>query len=456
MIPALANSKMKLMLFSHTCSPSFITGAEKLLLFFAMELMEGCECIIVVPTEGVLAERARAAGICTYVHYCPMLYALHDPDPSLFAGLKQMQRTPEWRMLLRLIQSCRPDAVVTVTCVNALPAVAAKRFGIPTVWMITEKLTDNESTRLSVELIDRHADWIVGISQTTLQPFRTIGVANTSKLKIMPPSWRAEDLSPALWPQFRQARRASSGWTEADRVVGYISSAIYPNKGLEHFVGMALRLCGSGRFPETKFMIVGKPTDEAYFGRCLEAIAQSGCGDRFRCVSFEPDIGTIYPAMDIVVIPSIASEGFGMTALEGLIFGKPVVVYRSGGLAEILEATSGGRFIVENGDITGLTSRVAELLANEILRLQTGEHNRMAAAAAFGIETYRDRLRRFVPLLEGMRSVRRGSRQAKRRRLATMRKRKLQVKSSRRRKRKSNSSASGSRRRSTLTMRRRR
>lgn len=47
-----------------------------------------------------------------------------------------------------------------------------------------------------------------------------------------------------------------------------------------------------------------------------------------------------YTAMDIVVIPSMVKEGFGMTALEGLYFAKPVIAFNQGGLSELMESVS--------------------------------------------------------------------------------------------------------------------
>jgi hypothetical protein len=103
--------------------------------------------------------------------------------------------------------------------------------------------------------------------------------------------------------------------------------------------------------------------------------------------------------MDVVVVPSLSVEGFGMTALEGMVFGKPVVVYGSGGLAEIGESTGNGGFVVPTGDADGLFNRVSRLLGDEALLQAVGARNQEAAIAAFGIDAYRDRLRKFVDAL---------------------------------------------------------
>ncbi|MCY9668269.1 hypothetical protein M5X11_25665 [Paenibacillus alginolyticus] len=70
--------------------------------------------------------------------------------------------------ILDLLLIHEPDVVITNTCVNILPAVAAKKLGIPVIWIIAETIQLNESTVLTVGLVDQYSDWIVGISHATL------------------------------------------------------------------------------------------------------------------------------------------------------------------------------------------------------------------------------------------------------------------------------------------------
>ncbi len=46
-----------------------------------------------------------------------------------------------------------------------------------------------------------------------------------------------------------------------------------------------------------------------------------------------------------------------MTALEGLLFGKAVVAYDSGGLGEILNLTENKKFLVPTGEVDGLVKK---------------------------------------------------------------------------------------------------
>jgi glycosyltransferase involved in cell wall biosynthesis len=386
------NNGYKMMLFSHLCSESHITGAEKLLLLIIQELSRWYECILVVPNEGLLAMIARERGFATIVHSYPLMLSMYNPGPQLQENLEQLLQDYSFRSLAQLLLSHRPDLVLINTCLNVLPAIAAKTIGIPVVWMITEKMIPTAHIQQSVELINRNADWIIGISHCTLDSFQNEEMQG--KTRILHPSWRMEELERESWPFQRYTRRTQMGLDETQKVVGYISSDIYPNKGLDHFVQMAICLCD--RIRHVHFFIVGRPTDPVFYQNCVHRIQESGYESRFHFASFEKQIQKVYPAMDIVVIPSLINEGFGMTALEGLVFGKPVVSYRSGGLEEALTLTGNEDFLVNKGDIAGLEEKVSRLLLNESLSKEVGKRNGKVVQEVFGIEPFRNRLHQYL------------------------------------------------------------
>jgi glycosyltransferase involved in cell wall biosynthesis len=386
------NNGAKMMLFSHLCSESHITGAEKLLLLIAQELNRRYECILVVPNEGLLAMTARERGISTIVHSYPLMLSMYDPGPQLQENLEQLLQDYSFKSLAQLLLSHRPDLVLINTCVNVLPAIAAKTIGIPIVWMITEKMLPTVYIQQSVELINHNADSIIGISRCTLDAFSN--EEKQGKTRILHPSWRMEELERESWPFQRYTRRTQMGLDETKKIVGYISSDIYPNKGLDHFVEMAISLCDY--IHHVHFLIVGRPTDPVFYQNCVRRIQESGYELRFHYASFEKQIHKVYPAMDIVVIPSLINEGFGLTALDGLVFGKPVVSYRSGGLEEALTLTGNEAFLVNKGDIAGLEEKVSRLLLNESLCKEVGKRNAKVVQEVFGIEPFRNRLHQYL------------------------------------------------------------
>ena len=71
----------------------------------------------------------------------------------------------------------------------------------------------------------------------------------------------------------------------------------------------------------------------------------------------EPQLHALIAAADVLVIPSLY-EPFGLVALEGAALGTPLVVARTGGLAEFVEDGTTGRTFAP-GDVADLTRAVS-------------------------------------------------------------------------------------------------
>ncbi|MMZ61334.1 2-deoxystreptamine glucosyltransferase [compost metagenome] len=173
-------------------------------------------------------------------------------------------------------------------------------------------------------------------------------------------------------------------------MIGYISSFLIAEKGADHFVEAAGLLVK--KYPELYFVVIGGEVDRTYYASLKKNAADSGRSSRFLFIDYEKDIEGAYSAMDLVVIPSLLSEGFGMTAMEAMIFGKPVVAYASGGLREILQFTGNERYLVPTGDKEGLTAKISELLELPDALQQVGLENQRRVESIFGSEAYEGRL----------------------------------------------------------------
>ncbi|PYE48305.1 glycosyltransferase family 4 protein [Paenibacillus barcinonensis] len=384
--------KPKLMLFSHVCNTRSITGAEKLLLHFMKEIDSIFECVLVAPQEGKLTGLARRFGI--HVHLCnlPMLHGVYTPYLGIAQDAENLRHTPAFQDALSLLQRYKPDMILTNTCVNVMPAVAAKSLGIPVIWKITEIIQTTEHTAEAIQMIGRYADWIVGISETAAAPFKQAGMSD--RITVIPPTWEPSLPAPDRWLHLRERKRKQLGLKGTHTCIGYISSFIYDAKGLKPFVDMALKLCETQ--PRCRFWIIGAPSDKKYYDECVARVKRSGYAKRFIFTTFEENVSLAYTAMDIVVIPSMVKEGFGMTALEGLYFAKPVIAFAQGGLKELMESVGSGAFLAPPGDSEALVTLALTLLNDSELASDTGWRNRTEAEKLYGIETYRAKLHTMV------------------------------------------------------------
>jgi glycosyltransferase involved in cell wall biosynthesis len=88
------------------------------------------------------------------------------------------------------------------------------------------------------------------------------------------------------------------------------------------------------------------------------------------------EIPAAYWDADILINPSY-SEAFGMSLVEAMAAGKPVIATRTGGMTEIV-ASAGAGLLVERGDPAGLAEAILHLLRDDDLRQQMGERGRRA------------------------------------------------------------------------------
>ncbi|MBP2002136.1 glycosyltransferase involved in cell wall biosynthesis [Paenibacillus shirakamiensis] len=384
--------KAKMMLFSHVSNTRSITGAEKLLLFFCRKLSSYFDVMLVAPQEGQITLLAQQAGIRTCIHAYPLFHEIYTPHAHLFKDAEKHKMSLACQTLAELIRIEAPDVVLTNTCVNVLPAMAASSLGIPVLWSITESMVVNEYTPLSVALIDRYSDWITGISVSALSAFANLPVPE--KISLIYPSWDTEEIHPEYWELLREQKRSEFKLLPDQRCIGYISAFLTRDKGLRDFVDMALALLPSD--PSLRFLIIGRIVDRDFYTECLSRINASGHAAKFQFVVFEPSVEAVYCAMDLIVVPSLVPEGFGLTAMEAMAHGKPVAAYGSGGLREILEAVGSTEMLAEPRDYKDLTAKIKAQLTDPQSLADIGRRNRIRVHEIFGTTAYEQRLKRTV------------------------------------------------------------
>jgi glycosyltransferase involved in cell wall biosynthesis len=96
-------------------------------------------------------------------------------------------------------------------------------------------------------------------------------------------------------------------------------------------------------------------------------------------------------AADLVVVPS-RFEGFGLTALEAMALGRPVVATTAGGLPEVIEHGVSG-WLVPPQQPEALAQAIAMLLDNAALRQTLGAAGRARAQEQFSLPVIAAQLR---------------------------------------------------------------
>jgi glycosyltransferase involved in cell wall biosynthesis len=150
--------------------------------------------------------------------------------------------------------------------------------------------------------------------------------------------------------------------------VGYIGT-VTPNKGVETLALSAARLGEQASF---EYVIAGD--GPPLYAQKLSALFPKGRA-RF-CGWIDP--ADFYPAIDVLVVPSLWSEPFGRVCIEAYAHGVAVVAARSGALPEIVEGGKSG-LTFEAGDDAGLADclQLLEQDRSLLTRLQLGALDRV-------------------------------------------------------------------------------
>lgn len=103
-------------------------------------------------------------------------------------------------------------------------------------------------------------------------------------------------------------------------------------KGPGHFVDAAALV--AREIPDARFAVAGAGDGMTTM---IERVAALGLSDRFLFTGYlaPAELGALYARADVYVMPSV-SEPFGLTALEALQHGTPVIVSRHAGVSEVI------------------------------------------------------------------------------------------------------------------------
>jgi glycosyltransferase involved in cell wall biosynthesis len=119
----------------------------------------------------------------------------------------------------------------------------------------------------------------------------------------------------------------------------------------------------------------------------LEAFGRSlGVDRRVEFLGPVLDMPAFWRSTDVAVAPSnTLVEGFGMTAVEAMACGKPVIASESGALPSIVADGETG-CIIAAGDSAALATAIAEYAADPARRARHGSSGRRRCEEKFGID----------------------------------------------------------------------
>ena len=277
---------------------------------------------------------------------------------------------------------CRARSIALVHT-NTILAVGgllgARRAGVPGVAHVREILAHRPFLYAALaRLTGRLAEAIICPSMAAAAAL-PVAARDRMKIRVIPEGIEI--------PAHSSARRGEAPDNRRCVTVATVGR-LAPWKGQEVFIRMipqVLRNGISGRFVVLGDALV--PSHRAYRA-ALESLARDlGVASRVEFWGERADAATLMADFDIVCVPSVRAEPFGLTAIEAMAAGRPVVASAIGGPLEIVVHDETG-YLVAPGDASAFADAVARLAANPDLRRAMGEAGRRRAQACFDIRRH--------------------------------------------------------------------
>jgi glycosyltransferase involved in cell wall biosynthesis len=381
-------------------------GAERVLLDMLASLRRAAPAVelhVAVPAPGPLVE--RAAGLGVRVHLLPM------PEQLAEMGDSALRESGRWRAALglvhaalrgslaawtyagqlrRLVAAVRPDVVHSNSIKFHLLTALARLRDVLVVWHVHDFLSRRP-------LMRRGLRWLSGATHGAIAISGAVGRDATAvlprlRVAVIANGVDTERFAPGPGNGAWLDRLAGLRPASADTVrVGLV--ATYARwKGQDVFLEAATRVVQERVGWPLRFYVIGGPiyqtrgsqwTEEELRSRAV-ALTRMGAGG---FVAFQEDTVAVYRALDIVVHASTQPEPFGLTIAEAMSCGRPVIVARAGGAAELFTEDHDA-LGVPAGDAAALAAVLQTLLADPPHRARLAANARVTAMRAFS----RDRL----------------------------------------------------------------
>lgn len=133
--------------------------------------------------------------------------------------------------------------------------------------------------------------------------------------------------------------------------------------------------------PDAHYLIVGKGEERQRLALLAEHF-EIGARVHFAGVCPHDDLPDLLHAADVFVQPSLGEEAFGISVVEAMASGLPVLVSKNGGMVEIVEEAISG-YLLPPGDLAAWQLALSVVIADAGLRQQMGLAARQRVAEHF-------------------------------------------------------------------------
>lgn len=383
------DSQIKVAFFDH--SPD-IGGAESSLLTLLRNMDKNqFNATVVLTSEGIFSKRLREENIQVKVIYLPWRLIRLKRGNALKAFLfLAAYLFPLQFFMIKLcfyLRKNKFDLILTNTIkAHFYGSIAARLCFIPVIWRFHDILSPTDFSPVLIQSIiffgKRFPTRILAVSDLARDYLVRDGLKG-DKIEVI-----FSGIDNERYEFKNTSRNIRNEFNIGDNVklVGCIGRII-PQKGHRSLLLAIPEVIK--KYPETFFLIVGDVylKEERYQEELLEIIKKNKIEDRVKFTGFRYDIGNLIRSLDILVFPSVAPESFGLSVLEAMSLGKPVIASKVGGVSEIIEDGING-MLIEPNHPEQITDRIIQLLSDKEMYHRMGWEAKEAVTRKFSLKRY--------------------------------------------------------------------
>ena len=237
---------------------------------------------------------------------------------------------------------------------NLYGRLAARKAGVPAVISIHNTYGKPKLHRRIINwYLGRHTAAIIVGSEDIRRDVERYDRVSASRIQVIPNS---VDLTRSVSTLSKSEARARLGLVPHDLVIGTIGR-LEKQKGHRYLIEALALLRRRGIV--ARLLLAGEGRERL----ALEALVASlGLDEQVMLLGTRSDLGDLFRAMDIFVMPSLR-EGLSLVMLSAMAAGLPVVATSVGGVSEVFCNDEYG-FTVPAGNAAALADKIAECLPN--------------------------------------------------------------------------------------------
>ncbi len=348
----------RILFIDHT---SVLGGGELALIALVRELdRTRFAPVVLLFSQGPLVAEMEAIAE-THLLLLPPEFAEARREGTAGGGLpwnKGMQLVQFLMKLYEAVESLRPDLIHTNSLkADLLGGMAAKLHGVPLLWHIRDRISEDYLPRTTVRFLRAACRWIPdGLIANSRATLEALQLPETKLARVIS---SGIDLSPFV-AAAQVSETLPTAMAAGHEVRIGLIGRICTWKGQDVFLRAAALVHDS--FPTAKFFVVGAPLfgEEEYEQTLRRLAVDLGLEEAVVFTGFRRDISAVISNLHLIVHASTIPEPFGQVIVQGMAASRPVVASEGGGPSEIIEDGRTGFLVARSSP---------ELLAAALLRL---------------------------------------------------------------------------------------